>query len=589
MRRDVAGRVGGWLLALVGLWPAVAQVPGSRPASVPECRIDGVVRDARGVPVASARVHLCRLRGEGLPAAALRVEEQAWYERTVCATGADGCFTLPVELGCLFGVWAEGPGGMTALHAPLVAGDRLELQLAPPVVVRGVVRSARGRPAPAVPVAVRMPLQAARPLVTGRGWLFPGPWLRGCADDHGGFALSVPQPPAGVPLVVEASSGAHRARDVVVDVAVPAELTLPAPTPPLRLRFVDAGRNPVAGVRIVSDWADGAEATSGPGGIAEVWDGLNAILRALPEVHATRTVHASAGRSGDQTIDVPLGEAVPLTGQLRADGKPLAGARLCFVSGLRHLDGDWARFLTTDGEGRFAVPGLERMATLRGYVERNGRFVPFVRLPHLERELDLGLLDVTGSGLLHGKVTGPDGTAIPGAELLVIPAVEEPLGPPRVRRVSRIPCDWLWLPVAADGRFCVADLAPGPCRIAVLAPGLPASFQQIQVGRGAQALDLPLAAGQNCSGVVLRHDGGFADQTTVTAMLDGAETADYAAFGLPAPTAVTDPSTGRFELRGMPGRGPRTLRAVRLPEERAEGTAVDPSQPVVLRLSGLRR
>jgi len=158
--------------------------------------------------------------------------------------------------------------------------------------------------------------------------------------------------------------------------------------------------------------------------------------------------------------------------------------------------------------------------------------------PPEEEELPRPALRV-GASLLHGRLTGPDGTPIPGASLFVLRA-----GRP------------LWTHSDGDGGFRLEGLDPGPVRVAVNSPGHPATVLEATAGPGPVDLrleealppirELRSATRSDLEGTVVATR---VDLSGFEVVLLPSASADQPGSGVPR--RATCDSEGRFRLEGL--------------------------------------
>lgn len=239
-------------------------------------------------------------------------------------------------------------------------------------------------------------------------------------------------------------------------------------------------------------------------------------------------------------------------------GRPLAGVEVWLVP--RGID-DWGAYYArgpaarSDREGRFVLSDLPAAGEL-GLDLCHAGFLPTSET-WPEPPAAPVTLTLETAGRLEGRVLGPDGAPVAGAQVEARP--RRGVSPPENLR----PCwrERLHGTTAADGTFVLDGLPAGTWRVGVRAPGLLGSEsppRRLATGEAVAGLEIRLSAGAVITGRVLDADGLPAARTVVAS--DGR--ADR-------PQTETDGS-GSYRLEGVET-GPRSVSA-RRGEEQAERT-----------------
>ena len=157
-------------------------------------------------------------------------------------------------------------------------------------------------------------------------------------------------------------------------------------------------------------------------------------------------------------------------GRLTHNGEPMAHKSLQLV--------EPERTFRTDGLGRFALDGVEPGTWTARIFGPWGTAVRTLELTGLEDELNLDIQ----THRVQGRILGPDGEPLAGAHLSWLPAVSDdhpaaqprPLAPPEA--------------TAADGRFDLPAVLPGPGRWLVEHDELGALGRHLDLDRGLEDL-----------------------------------------------------------------------------------------------------
>ncbi|MCB9883469.1 MAG: carboxypeptidase regulatory-like domain-containing protein [Planctomycetes bacterium] len=228
--------------------------------------------------------------------------------------------------------------------------------------------------------------------------------------------------------------------------------------------------------------------------------------------------------SAGAVIDVQLRRGVTLQGHVEdVDGLPVQGASVTtfFTS--------YYGAVTTDARGRFALASLSPsreshivFAKKRGYVES--------RLDVRAKDAHEGLVLVMRRGVpVRGRVVGPDGEPVRGAELYI----------------GRSKHDYNKLDAIArdDGDFEFESVAPGTHRLACEMKGFAPFATSVDVGETAVHEDIVLQRGGTLRGVVRLSGEGT---PIATCIVSGFVAGEYAGEG------TQSGAEGEFELRDLP-------------------------------------
>lgn len=247
-------------------------------------------------------------------------------------------------------------------------------------------------------------------------------------------------------------------------------------------------------------------------------------------VVAPDAIMPPAAPLGKPTVPTLLGRV------LGPDGAPIAGAHVLAATGAdgfapvpldieieaRSKAGRKARACTTDAEGRYRFEGLEKgklrlSARAHGFVLRQEDRWTVEGAP----EQTLPDLRLAAAAIVSGKVVDRAGAPIGGAAILA--SLSQPTGKQNVSFPGRgIPL----ATTAADGSFRVDELAPGPFRLLVDAPGFRVHEEEGRTGRAGEqrpAIVIVLEPGMEIAGIV-RAEQGLPAVVRVTARLTGAAT-----------------------------------------------------------------
>ncbi|MCA8969390.1 MAG: carboxypeptidase regulatory-like domain-containing protein [Planctomycetes bacterium] len=228
--------------------------------------------------------------------------------------------------------------------------------------------------------------------------------------------------------------------------------------------------------------------------------------------------------SAGEVLDVQLRRGVTLQGRVEdIEGLPVQGASVTtfFTS--------YYGAVTTDARGRFRLASLSPsreshivFAKKRGYVES--------RLDVREKDAREGLVLVMRRGIpVRGRVVGPDGEPLRGAELYI----------------GRSKSDYNKLDAIArdDGDFEFEAVAPGMQRLACEMSGYAPFVTSVHVGETPVRKDIAMERGGTIRGVVrLTGEGTPIANCIVSAFVGG----EYAGEG------TQSGEEGDFELRDLP-------------------------------------
>ena len=474
-----------------------------------------------GAPVAGATVELASLASEsGLVAAPRRV------------TGADGTFDLGPRLAMAWSVRATAPGRAGAavdvdLRDPRAQPDRLELALGTcDTAMVGTVRDASGGPIAGARITSITPDVAFGFAVE--------------TDARGAYELCVePRWPGMVGVEVSAAGyGAIIVNSLVlgrttVDVALVPEAVIAG-----RVVRDDTGE-PVALAHVfVRPVAAGPEGTAARGAFTDddgrfrldgVAPGRRVVVAraaglapAWPEI----AVVVEAGQTSRE-VELRLVAGATVRGLVRADGRPIAGARVGLVTAdgaaagwgaISQADGTFVLDAVPRGELRFIAIPYEVVAPTRIRVDRAAHDV---------------VVEVEPRGALVGRVTRR-GRPVAGAHL--------DLDGPNAMEVGIVR-------TRPDGTFEARGLRPGPWLVFASSEREGAfgrAPRTIQLARGAtEQLEIDLIHGAAIAGTVVDQRG--APVAGVTVGFQHAST-DDGGFAITAPD-------GTFRATTMTGGG----------------------------------
>ncbi|WP_242394542.1 carboxypeptidase-like regulatory domain-containing protein [Anaeromyxobacter oryzisoli] len=332
--------------------PPLPVPPPSSPPDAPASPGDGaaVVRvTAGGEPQAGASVQLYRAVVGAVP---------AWRRAGAATAGPDGIAQVPARAGAyLAAIRAAGlaPGYAEVLRATGEAESRVEVELAPPAALEGVVHDRDGRP-----IAARTTLVPAAAARLGAGLGAPEEeTLRVNADGTGRFHAGGLAPGTWAMTIEAPGFHALRVEPVAVPRAGPLELTIEPLATLAGEIFLPGDRAAArAAVRAVSR-AHLATATADAAGrfsIALPAGEYALLASAAGEAGALTAPVTSAPGAAVRGVAVRLGPAATVEGAVvLGDGAPASGAGIELV---RHDTGGRAASATADAGGRFALDGL---------------------------------------------------------------------------------------------------------------------------------------------------------------------------------------------------------------------------------------
>lgn len=460
------------------------EVEEGAPPAPPGTRIAGRVTDARGRPVAAARVELLRLDfrtwtaspvpfhrpgdppaggGEaGGATAASGGEDPGVLE---LETGDDGAFELelrqrvelPARDRAAFEVVCSAPG-FAAATVPVQpqpeqrADCRLDRQR---TRIAGVVAAPGGEGRAWLPLTLMAPVP-------------PAPWIAMVVSGPDGTFASAEQVPAAPEYVAVLNAPEARPQVVRVPPGEEGRLAVPVlPGPALRVAVAEAGGGPVEHARVRAR-VEVAPLTLEREARRE--DGAHTLLNLPPGGEVTLLVEAAGylshratlpELSEDREVRVELEPAVRIAGRVTdGDGRPVPGARVTAVADAAGGDdgeteeqrlarraraalgrtegdaggpsrGDQTRY--ADADGRFVLEGLVRggvyhvSCSAEGYAPWWDEAVPTVgRGGDGHRELAVVL---ERGAVVEGRVLYDDGTPVEGARVRAVRVTADPQDP----------------------------------------------------------------------------------------------------------------------------------------------------------------
>lgn len=373
-RSDPPPRRPARLLAFVTLLRALfVLVPCLLPiaaALAQEAVLAGRVLTRTGERAGGATLRLRWRVGPELPGLCGRVLGDAGLAELAAHADERGAFAVPLPHRGPFEVTAERAGDRSPLAFPVMAGAFLELRLAEPTVVAGIVRGPDGEPLAGAAVALTPDLSAWSKLAAYRQPEWRG---RTTTDAEGRFTLpfhdSYLQGRRWEPFVLP---------DVRGEGLALTRQELLRPTQHCR----------------------------------ELELQLTSLERAHPRV---------PGKLSMLPLPPPFtGQPPTVRVQLRSGGQPLADATILWARQVK--SGPPQEVLTrSDARGVATQQALTPDGTLLGFVERRGTWLPFARLRLGAADVDLGVVDVVERSLT-GQVLDADGQPIAGARLVAMPS-----------------------------------------------------------------------------------------------------------------------------------------------------------------------
>jgi protocatechuate 3,4-dioxygenase beta subunit len=410
--------------------------------------LEGVVRDARGRPVAGARVE-ARTGGR---LGAMLAEPEAGRVRVT--TDAGGAFKLEglAVAACTVTASAPGLGGARRSATP---GTKLELYLTPGASVRGTVRGPDRRPLAGASVLVEPAMFGGSGATTsvertdnaGRFEAFglapPGAWH--VIAFHTDFAPTV------MPVTLQANAEAR------LDLAL-------GPAARARGRLVDADQRPLRGTLVLQE-LDGEVVRPSLGELlrAESDEQGRFTIERLPRAplalgvtarsYAPRRLEAAPAAAELDLGDVVMERGLVIRGRVRdADGRAIADAKVQALMQQMPL-----RRTTADGftevDGTFLLAGLEPgLYSVRA--EASGYGMGTARTTAGGEPADI-VLQIAGS--ITGTVVDEKGAPVPAFDVSATPTEQGESFRPAWGDGS-------------EGRFELTDVAAGEWLVLVKAP-----------------------------------------------------------------------------------------------------------------------
>ena len=540
----VASRCRGVMTALFALAPAVLggqSAPGRQAVAAPVVHGEVLAQDGR--PIAGAVVRVVRWTLGTLPAPMTLRLDDPQVEVARFTTDDQGRFRGAVPEGELLVAHGEHPtGGMSAPLGGFGPGDTLVLRLLPVRRLQGkVLLRQGGGTVPAVDHLVWhqvVPRNLHRETPVAGMRMFRR-FTRTGAD--GSYQLDVPD-----------EGGAPSVACVRLAGQLACGLDITQGQEPQRVACTLVDRStgkPVAGARLLPAWGNGiVPAVSDASGRIETLAADSGSGQVVPQAHRRVVLPDGLKPAHDPVPSrIVLEAGLPLRARLlRADGTPVANARVLLNSAIREPDRGWGGIEwpeQTDADGRLTVGCLQRGQCATAFVEVDGGWQMFLStMPNAYN--DLGDVTVTGSLRIEGRVVGPDGAPVAGAEILLLPpriGAAAPAFPPPVRTVvaNRL------------GQFAVPGLFAGVWSLAARARSLGIATATC-AGSTPCPIQLTLPAAATVSGRVLDPEGRGVARAAVRASLDrGVVRGTLSRFGLAEFQAETD-AAGRFTIQGLP-------------------------------------
>jgi protocatechuate 3,4-dioxygenase beta subunit len=400
------------------------------------------------------------------------------------------------------------------------------------------------------------------------------------AGSDGRFTLALPGP--GGMVTVEGPGGQWA--EVSLDPAgvAPGEVRIARLQPPRtvagRVLDADTGK-PLPGARIFGATADAATDAEGRFRVELPPRSRGISLRASADGY----VDADWFPESDAPATFSLKRARGLAGivMMDAGGRPVAGARV------RALPAPAGSVLTdppsgetrTDADGRFQIPGLPVGWTYALLVD-GGDFAPARRITDVpERSGEPLLITVTRGATASGRVLGPEGRPVPGANVLLQP------GRPEDEDWS-LPQDSKPFEVLSgpEGRFLLSHLAAGRYGLQVIRDGFaPARIAGLEIPADSRTVDLGdvrMEASAAIEGRVLDERGRPLSGAQVGLALP------TAIHGIGRPSRVETGPDGSFQLHDLV-RGERYdlwVQADGFVPRQAPGVEAPPSEPLRIEL-----
>jgi hypothetical protein len=333
--------------------------------------------------------------------------------------------------------------------------------------------------------------------------------------------------------------------------------TSPDPRPDHR------GGAAVAGARMFSAWGDPLLlGTSTATGWIETSSKNDWFVQIVDDRHGRVVVRRDRLKAAadPEPLRVELTQGLALRARLlRHDGTAVVRARVWLHSSaaagdfVPWFDCPWPE--RTDGEGRLQVGCLHSQRNVTGCVEVDGVWQVFL-CRVISQDSYLGDITVTGIGRVEGRVLGPDGAPVAGAQVLLLH--------PRADHDGADLATWPVRSLLADrmGRFAVSGLVAGTWRIAARSSSLGAASATFDSTRLEEVV-LRLPPGLVLAGRVVDVGGRGAAHASVRATVDprpSRPASPMARFGLVDFACEAD-GNGNFILRGLPDEGALYVRA----------------------------
>jgi protocatechuate 3,4-dioxygenase beta subunit len=467
---------------------------------------------------------------------------------------ARGSFALKIPFLAAPALQAAAPGYQVATVRPDREKD-LAVSLAPAAAVPGLVVDEAGKPVAGAEVDV-ISAEAAPPQGEVRGWsrtdasgrfhfdgLEPGERLAARVRASGFAALesTLPPLPTTVRLVVQ------RGRTVlgkVVDAS-----GRPVPGAEVRAWPADPQARPEDLLRVRDREMRQTAGRDGSFSLPTVAAGqLDLSFRAEGAAPAwLRGVEVPSGSGPLDLGRIVLGPELVLRGTVVDDtGAAIAGAKVTAVPATTlprpgDLAGEPPHASLTDGDGRFALAGVETGVRLFLRAERDG-FLPATQEVQPGTGSDPVLLTLDPAEALRGTVVDEQGGPVEGARIALLTGSRDRLRPLASAMSDR------------TGAFSIAAAQPGSHHLAVQATGYRAWLQPLTVETGSsQPVEVRLARGAALSGRIVSERGEPVEGAGVSLAME--ETA-----GLVAPGTVSD-ADGAYRLEGLPD-GPQQVRVL---------------------------
>lgn len=379
------------------LW-LLAAAPAQTPVQTPAPTLAGRVLTADGSRAANTTLHLRWRVAPELPGLAGITLGDRGLAETTSTTDERGDFRITLPNRGPFELTAERGDDRSPPRFPVLAGDFVELRLAPGFRVGGQLLGPDGAPRPATRLTLTPHDTAWNKLAAYRT---PEPRGSTTTDLAGRFSLPFPD---------------SYLRSDRWDGFVLLEADAPGLLTP---------RNAL--VRPTDPWRDFA-------------------LRLGPTPDPGRTA-SGARRPEPPPLGAPAEDPITVRATLRTGDAPLANARILWSS-QRGSGPPCERLATTDASGTVSLTTSRGRHPLLGFVDVGGRWLPFARV-HDDRDEALGTVQVAARAL-RGAVLDPNGQPLPGARVAVLAAESLEEEAPYVTYTDH------------GGRFAFDALPPGP-------------------------------------------------------------------------------------------------------------------------------